>query len=190
MRKADVKRIISAKLTADAPLYKLCAVGDEKIRAAARQGGERRVLFLRDIPCQCGKDDAVLCFIGAKNIAQYLLGIILVAEGWIRRRALAQGAISLEVHEVCRPFGVRDVQKQIGNLLGREYERGVSSLGVLGARLRNEPLFFKECYDLLSPTIDYKELPEQNKFRLKEITDELRVEAGFRLAYTMNQIFK
>lgn len=53
----------------------------------------------------------------------------------------------------------------------------------------NTPLF-KECYELLSPTIDYKELPEKNKFRLKEITDELRVEAGYRLAYTMNQIFK
>ena len=55
--------------------------------------------------------------------------------------------------------------------------------------IENTPLF-KECYGLLSPTIDYKDIPEQNKFRLKEITDELRVEAGFRLAYTMNQIFK
>ena len=55
--------------------------------------------------------------------------------------------------------------------------------------IENTPLF-KECYTLLSPTIDYKDLPEKNKFRLKEITDELRVEAGFRLAYTMNQIFK
>lgn len=53
----------------------------------------------------------------------------------------------------------------------------------------NTPIF-KECYTLLSPTVDYNELPEQNKFRLKEITDELRVEAGFRLAYVMNQIFK
>ena len=53
----------------------------------------------------------------------------------------------------------------------------------------NEPIF-RECYTLLSPTIDYRDLPEQNKFRLKEITDELRVKAGYRLAYVMNQIFK
>ena len=55
--------------------------------------------------------------------------------------------------------------------------------------IENTPMF-KECYELLSPTIDYKDIPEKNKFRLKEITDELRVEAGFRLAYIMNQIFK
>lgn len=55
--------------------------------------------------------------------------------------------------------------------------------------VENTPMF-KECYTLLSPTVDYLDLPEQNKFRLKEITDELRVEAGFRLAYVMNQIFK
>lgn len=53
----------------------------------------------------------------------------------------------------------------------------------------NEPMF-RECYELLSPTIDYKDLPEQNKFRMKEITDELFVEAGYRLAEVMNRIFK
>ncbi len=53
----------------------------------------------------------------------------------------------------------------------------------------NESLF-KECYTLLSPTVDYTQLPERNKFRLKVITDELRVMAGYRLAYVMNQIFK
>ena len=53
----------------------------------------------------------------------------------------------------------------------------------------NTPVF-KECYTLLSPTINYHDLPEQNKFRMKEITDELRCKAGFRLAYIMNQIFK
>ena len=53
----------------------------------------------------------------------------------------------------------------------------------------NEPIF-RECYTLLSPTIDYKDLPEQNKFRMKEITDELLIEAGYRLAEVMNRIFK
>ena len=67
----------------------------------------------------------------------------------------------------------------------QEIQRGTLADWVI----ENTPLF-KECYTLLSPTIDYLNLPEQNKFRLKEITDELRVEAGFRLAYVMNQIFK
>ena len=53
----------------------------------------------------------------------------------------------------------------------------------------NEPLF-RECYTLLSPTIDYKELPEQNKLRMKEITDKLYIDAGYRLAHFINQIFE
>ena len=53
----------------------------------------------------------------------------------------------------------------------------------------NEPIF-RECYTLLSPTIDYKDLPEQNKFRMKEISDQLLRNAGYRLAHIMNQIFK
>lgn len=54
---------------------------------------------------------------------------------------------------------------------------------------QNEPLF-RECYTLLSPTIDYKDLPEQNKFRMKEISDKLLRDAGYRLAHFINQIFK
>ncbi len=54
---------------------------------------------------------------------------------------------------------------------------------------KNEPIF-RECYTLLSPTIDYKDLPERNKFRQKEISDKLIMQAGYRLAHIMNQIFK
>ena len=54
---------------------------------------------------------------------------------------------------------------------------------------QNEPIF-RECYTLLSPTIDYKDLPEQNKLRMKEITDQLYIDAGYRLAHFINQIFK
>ena len=53
----------------------------------------------------------------------------------------------------------------------------------------SEPIF-RECYKMLSPTIDYKDLPEQNKLRMKEITDQLHIEAGYRLAHIINQIFK
>ena len=54
---------------------------------------------------------------------------------------------------------------------------------------QNEPTF-RECYTLLSPTIDYKDLPEQNKLRMKEIIDQLYIDAGYRLAHFINQIFK
>ncbi len=54
---------------------------------------------------------------------------------------------------------------------------------------QNEPIF-RECYTLLSPSVDYKDLPEQNKFRQKEISDRLLMEAGYRLAEVMNRIFK
>lgn len=53
----------------------------------------------------------------------------------------------------------------------------------------NEPIL-RECYTLLSPTINYNELPEQNKFRMKEISDKLLCDAGYRLAHIVNQIFK
>ena len=53
----------------------------------------------------------------------------------------------------------------------------------------NEPVF-RECYKMLSPTIDYKDLPEQNKFRMKELSDGQLIKAGYRLAHIMNQIFK
>ena len=43
---------------------------------------------------------------------------------------------------------------------------------------------------MLSPTIDYKDLPEQNKLRMKEIIDQLLIDAGYRLAEVMNRIFK
>ncbi len=49
---------------------------------------------------------------------------------------------------------------------------------------------FRETYKLLSPTIDYKDLPEHNKLRIKEITDQLYIDAGYRLAHFINQIFK
>ena len=54
---------------------------------------------------------------------------------------------------------------------------------------QNEPVF-RECYTMLSPTVDYNDLPEQNKFRMKEIIDRLMVDAGYRLAEVMNRIFK
>ena len=54
---------------------------------------------------------------------------------------------------------------------------------------QNEPIY-RECYKLLSPMVDYKDLPEQNKFRMKEISDKLLIDAGYRLAHVMNQIFK
>ena len=49
---------------------------------------------------------------------------------------------------------------------------------------------FRECYKLLDPSTSYHDLPEQNKLRMKEITDEMYIKAGYRLANIMNQIFK
>lgn len=62
--------------------------------------------------------------------------------------------------------------------------------GDMESWIRGNEQTLREWYTLLSPTIDYKELPEQNKLRLKDITDELHRNAGFRLAYIINQIFK
>ena len=71
-----------------------------------------------------------------------------------------------------------------------EQERRELCKGDMESWVRDNEPIFRECYTLLSPTIDYKDLPEQNKFRMKEITDELLIEAGYRLAEVMNRIFK
>ena len=62
--------------------------------------------------------------------------------------------------------------------------------GDMESWVRNNEPIFRECYTLLSPTVDYKDLPEQNKFRMKEISDRLMRDAGYRLAHFINNIFK
>ena len=62
--------------------------------------------------------------------------------------------------------------------------------GDMDSWVRNNEPIFRECYTLLSPTVDYKDLPEQNKFRMKEISDRLMRDAGYRLAHFINNIFK
>ena len=49
---------------------------------------------------------------------------------------------------------------------------------------------FRETYTLVSPGMDVRELSEENKKRAKEMTDILHRNAGYRLAYVINQIFK
>lgn len=49
---------------------------------------------------------------------------------------------------------------------------------------------FRECYHLLSPEVDYQDLPEENKQRMKEVTNDLLIVAGYRLANVINEIFK
>lgn len=62
--------------------------------------------------------------------------------------------------------------------------------GDMESWVRNNEPIFRECYTLLSPTVDYKDLPEQNKLRMKEISDKLMRDAGYRLAHFINNIFK
>lgn len=54
---------------------------------------------------------------------------------------------------------------------------------------QNIPLF-RECYTLCSPDVDYADIPNEKKMRLKEITDNLCRDGGFRLAYIINEIFR
>lgn len=54
---------------------------------------------------------------------------------------------------------------------------------------KNMPLY-RECYVLLPEGAEYNDLTEAQQLRLKEITDRLYVEAGYRLAHIINEIFK
>ena len=56
--------------------------------------------------------------------------------------------------------------------------------------LRNNFAMLRETYTLLDPNTDYKDLPEKNKERMKEISTQMHRDAGFRLAHILNEIFK
>ena len=49
---------------------------------------------------------------------------------------------------------------------------------------------FRETYTLLVKNGEYNDLPEKNKQRMKEIAIQQHRDAGFRLAYILNEIFK
>lgn len=63
--------------------------------------------------------------------------------------------------------------------------RGDIAKWVLG----NEAVF-RECYKLLPPGVEYDDQPAETHQRLKEITDRLHRDAGYRLAHIINEIFR
>ena len=54
---------------------------------------------------------------------------------------------------------------------------------------KNLPLY-RECYIYLPEGTEANNLSKKEQFRLKEITDRLQIEAGYRLAYLINGIFE
>ena len=60
---------------------------------------------------------------------------------------------------------------------------------VEGWILANFPQY-RECYKILPKGRECKTLTEAEKRRVKEITDRLHIEAGYRLAHIVNEIFK
>lgn len=54
---------------------------------------------------------------------------------------------------------------------------------------KNLPLY-RECYIYLPEGTEANNLSKKEQLRLKEITDRLQIEAGYRLAYLINGIFK
>ena len=53
----------------------------------------------------------------------------------------------------------------------------------------NEAIF-RECYTLLPPAVEYNDLPKDRRERIRDITDRLHRDAGYRLAHIVNDIFK
>lgn len=56
--------------------------------------------------------------------------------------------------------------------------------------LRGNFPIYRECYELLPVGCEYNDLTEAQQLRLKEMTNRLYVEAGYRLAYIVNEIFR
>lgn len=69
-------------------------------------------------------------------------------------------------------------------------EKRVLCEGDIEHWLRGNLPLFRECYALLPKGVDYNDIPQSNKLRLKEINDRLHRDAGYRLAHFINQIFK
>jgi hypothetical protein len=49
---------------------------------------------------------------------------------------------------------------------------------------------YRECYVLLPEGRDFRDLSQAEQKRVGEITDRLHIEAGYRLAHIVNEIFK
>lgn len=62
--------------------------------------------------------------------------------------------------------------------------------GDMESWLRANFSMYRECYVLLPVGGEYNDLTEAQQLRLKEMTNRLYVEAGYRLAHIINEIFK
>lgn len=62
--------------------------------------------------------------------------------------------------------------------------------GDIVAWVRGNFALYKECYILLPEGVEYRTLPAANKSRLNEILNRTHIEAGYRLAHIVNEIFK
>ena len=62
--------------------------------------------------------------------------------------------------------------------------------GDIAQWVENNLPFYRECYVYLPKEAEFNNLSEKEQLRLKEITDRLQIEAGYRLAYLINRIFK
>lgn len=62
--------------------------------------------------------------------------------------------------------------------------------GDMESWLRSNFPLYRECYVLLPAGGEYDDLSEAQQLRLKEMTNRLYVEAGYRLAHIINEIFK
>lgn len=62
--------------------------------------------------------------------------------------------------------------------------------GDIAKWVRDNEAVFRECYKLLPPGVEYDDQPAETHRRLKEITDNLHRDAGYRLAHIINNIFR
>lgn len=62
--------------------------------------------------------------------------------------------------------------------------------GDMESWIRDNESLYRECYKILPPGVEYDDLSSESHLRLKEITDRLLRDAGYRLAHIINDIFR
>ena len=81
-----------------------------------------------------------------------------------------------------------DFYEQYGYLT--KAERVALCKGDMESWLRSNFPIYRECYELLPAGGEYDDLTDAQQNRLRDMTNRLYVEAGYRLAHIINKIFK
>jgi hypothetical protein len=86
--------------------------------------------------------------------------------------------------------GVSPIEFYDENCRLSKVEMAALCSGNIESWVRENFALYKECYRLLPKDRDYSTLSDEEQRRVREISNRLHIEAGYRLAHIINEMFK